>query len=181
MRFQSLHVAVTLLGLLGMVAFSWPAARAAAKQGGLLGVGSPAPDVGGVDQYGQSLKLADLKGRKVVLYFYPKDDTPGCTQEAKSFRDKNLDLARADAVVLGVSTDDLVSHRDFAAKYGLPFLLLSDQDEDLARAFGVPVTFGLARRVTFVLDRQGVIARVFDDVTPAEHADEVLAALDEIP
>jgi len=83
--------------------------------------------------------------------------------------------------VLGVSGDDLSSHRDFAAKHGLPFLLLSDQDGDLARAFGVPVVFGLARRVTFVLDRQGVVARVFDDVTPAEHADEVLAALDEIP
>ena len=111
------------------------------------------------------------------LYFYPKDDTPGCTVQAEGLRDDWPALEKAKAVVLGVSTDDNESHRAFADKYNLPFLLLPDPDQRIARAFGVPLKNGRAKRVTFVIDKQGKIAKVFPKVDPATHADDVQRVL----
>ena len=144
---------------------------------GLLAVGAPAPALEAVAHNGQKVNLAELKGRPVVVYFYPKDDTPGCTVEAEGIRDDWADLSKANAVVLGVSTQDNASHRAFASKFGLPFMLLPDTDEAIARAFGVPVKNGYTKRVTFVIDKQGKIAKVFPEVNPKGHSDEILEAL----
>ncbi|MDE3246227.1 MAG: peroxiredoxin, partial [Acidobacteriota bacterium] len=111
-------------------------------------------------------------------YFYPKDDTPGCTKEACSLRDGHVALQAAGAVVLGVSSDDVKSHGAFAAKYHLPFSLLADPDKAIINAYGVKMFgLGMAKRVTFVIDRQGVIRKIFRDVKPAGHDQEVLAAV----
>jgi peroxiredoxin Q/BCP len=152
----------------------------AAAAGGLAPVGSPAPGFAATSHDGRSVSLDGLRGKAVVLYFYPKDDTPGCTAEAEGFRDRHGDFEKAQAVVVGVSTDGNESHGAFAKKYGLPFVLLPDPDQKIARAYGVPVRLGYAKRVTFVIDRQGKIARVFGDVKPRGHAEEVLRALAEI-
>jgi peroxiredoxin Q/BCP len=149
----------------------------AAAPDGLLAEGSQAPAFEGTAQTGQRVALADLKGKVVVVYFYPRDDTPGCTKEACELRDAWTDLQKTGAVVIGVSTNDQASHVAFAQKYKLPFLLVSDQDERIAKAFGVPVHFGFAKRVTFVIDTQGRIAKVFPNVTPTGHAAQILAAL----
>jgi peroxiredoxin Q/BCP len=149
----------------------------AAAPDGLLAEGSQAPAFEGTAQTGRRVALADLKGKVVVVYFYPKDDTPGCTKEACELRDAWTDLQKTGAVVIGISTDDQASHVAFAQKYKLPFLLLSDQDERIAKAFGVPVHFGFAKRVTFIIDTQGRIAKVFPDVTPTGHAAQILAEL----
>ena len=149
----------------------------AASPSGLALVGTSAPDIEGVAQNGDKVRLADFRGRPVVVYFYPKDDTPGCTAEAQGMRDEWTALQAAKAVVIGVSTDSADSHRAFTQKYELPFLLLPDPDAKIARAFGVPVHLGFAKRVTFVIDKQGRIAKVFPDVSPKGHAQEVLAVL----
>ncbi len=133
---------------------------------------------------GSTVRLSDLRGRKVVLYFYPKDDTPGCTIEACEFRDRNQDLAASGAVVLGVSPDTVESHRKFRDKYGLDFRLLADTDHRVAEAYGVwqqksmygRKYWGVAR-TTFLIDEEGRIARVFEKVKPAGHAAEVLEAI----
>jgi peroxiredoxin Q/BCP len=161
---------------------SAPASPAAASPpavapDGLLAEGSQAPAFEGTAQTGQHVALADLKGKVVVVYFYPRDDTPGCTKEACELRDAWTDLQKTGAVVIGVSTDDQASHVAFAKKYKLPFLLLSDRDERIAKAFGVPVHFGFAKRVTFIIDTQGRIAKVFPDVTPTGHAAQILAEI----
>jgi thioredoxin-dependent peroxiredoxin len=154
-----------------------PTPTATAEKKGLLERGDEAPTVEAVAHDGSQVKLADYRGKPVVVYFYPKDDTPGCTVQAQGFRDEWTDLAKSGAVVLGVSTDDNESHKAFAAKYELPFLLLPDTDQKIATAFGVPIVNGHAKRVTFVIDKQGKVARVFPEVTPKGHADEVLAAV----
>jgi len=133
---------------------------------------------------GSTIRLSDLRGRKVVLYFYPKDDTPGCTIEACEFRDRIKDVDAAGAVVLGVSPDTVESHRKFREKYGLDFRLLADTDHRVAEAYGVwqqkknygRTYWGIAR-TTFLIDEEGRIARVFEKVKPAGHAAEVLEAL----
>jgi peroxiredoxin Q/BCP len=152
-------------------------ASAVPASAGLLSVGAPAPAIESVAHNGQKVNLAELKGRPVVVYFYPKDDTPGCTVEAEEIRDDWADLSKSNAVVLGVSTQDNASHRAFASKYGLPFMLLPDENEAIARAFGVPVKNGYTKRVTFVIDKQGKIAKVFPEVNPKGHSDEILEAL----
>jgi thioredoxin-dependent peroxiredoxin len=128
--------------------------------------------------------LKDLRGKRVVLYFYPKDDTPGCTKEACGFRDSTAKFADAGAVVIGVSPDSAASHDRFAAKYGLPFLLASDPDHATASAYGawgpkkfMGRSFEGVLRSTFVIDGEGKIVSVFEDVKPEGHAEEVLAAL----
>ena len=131
-----------------------------------------------------TVRLEDLRGKYIVLYFYPKDDTPGCTTEACSFRDANSDIEAEGAVVLGVSTDSLRSHGKFRQKHSLPFTLLSDPDHRVAEAYGV---YGLKKfmgreymgieRSTFVIGPDGRLARVWPKVKPAGHADEVLAWL----
>lgn len=141
--------------------------------------GQKAPPIQAQDQNGRTIKLSDFEGKSiVVLYFYPKDDTPGCTKEACSLRDGHAELKAAGAVVLGVSSDDVKSHEAFSAKYHLPFSLLADPDKAIINAYGVKM-FGLgyAKRVTFVIDRQGVIRKIFQDVKPAGHDQEVLAAV----
>jgi len=139
-----------------------------------------APAFEALDQEGQTRTLDEFEGEVVVLYFYPRDATPGCTQEACAFRDTWGRFEDADAVVLGVSTDGVEAHRAFAAEHELPFPLLADTDEAIAEAYGVPVTMGYAKRMTFLIDRDGVIRRVFENVDPAVHADEVLAAIGEL-
>lgn len=141
--------------------------------------GQKAPAIQALDQNGKTIKLSDYAGKSiVVLYFYPKDDTPGCTKEACTLRDGHAALKIAGAVVLGVSSDDVKSHEAFAAKYHLPFSLLADPDKAIINAYGVKM-FGLnyAKRITFVIDRQGVIRKIFQDVKPAGHDQEVLAAV----
>ena len=153
-----------------------PAASAALAAPGLLAVGAEVPDVSAPAQNGTVVGLRALKGKPVVVYFYPKDDTPGCTIEAKGIRDQYAELNRR-AVVLGVSEDSLESHQAFATKYDLPFLLLDDTNHALTSAFGVPLSAGHAKRVTFVIDAQGVVRKVFPDVNPSGHAAELLEAL----
>jgi len=144
---------------------------------GLLAVGTRAPEFSVRAHNGQEVALRDLRGQLVVLYFYPKDGTPGCTVEAQEFTRAHADLKAAGAVVLGVSSDDSESHVEFAREHGLPFLLLPDEEHALARAFGVKTTFGMTQRVTFIIDREGVVARVYEDVTPKKHAQQILADL----
>jgi peroxiredoxin Q/BCP len=125
------------------------------------------------DQHGQMRRLADYRGTNVVLYFYPRDNTPGCTVEGKEFRELYEQFTGLDCAVIGVSTDSVESHRDFAEKHGLPFTLLADTSGELAGAFGV-LDRGMAQRSTFVLDRDGRVARSFLEVTPRGHAQRVL-------
>jgi peroxiredoxin Q/BCP len=150
---------------------------ASASPSGLAAEGSVAPPIDVTAHTGEHVTLAQFKGKPVVVYFYPKDDTPGCTKEASEIRDAWDKLKATDAVVLGVSTDDNTSHVAFANKYQLPFLLLPDKGGAIAQAYGVPLRLGTAKRVTFVIDRQGKIAKVFPEVNPAGHAAEILAVL----
>jgi len=146
--------------------------------------GRPAPDFTLVADTGESVPLSSLRGNPVVLYFYPKDDTPGCTTQACGIRDAWGDFERAGAVVLGVSPDDEKSHEKFKQKFELPFTLLADTDHEVADAYGVwgektyaGKTYMGVLRSTFVIDGDGNVARIFRDVKPAEHADQVLEAL----
>lgn len=148
----------------------------AAWPSNLLAVGSEVPDVSAVAQDGEVVKLRALQGKPLIVYFYPKDDTPGCTIEAKGIRDRYQELAQR-ATVLGVSSDTQDSHKAFADKYSLPFKLLVDSSHTLERAFGVPLRGDYAKRVTFVIDRAGKVRKVFPDVNPNGHAQELLAAL----
>jgi peroxiredoxin Q/BCP len=147
-------------------------------QATLLHEGVEAPDFMAMDQTGEVRSLRLLgHDRAVVLFFYPRDGTPGCTREACAFRDAWERLQGTGALVVGVSTDDVRSHARFAEEHELPFPLLSDPDGNVLRLYGVPSRLGMAARVTFIIDREGRIARVFPDVDPAVHADEVLHAL----
>src|SRR5216684_8272707 len=125
------------------------------------------------DQYGRVHRLADYRGRNVVLYFYPKDDTPGCTVEGKEFRELHEQFTALDCVIVGVSMDGVESHRRFAEKHAFPFPLLADTEGELARAFGV-LNGKMARRVTIVFGEDGRVARTFEDVAPRGHAQQVL-------
>jgi peroxiredoxin Q/BCP len=143
---------------------------------GLLDVGAPAPDFTATTHDGRRVVLSELRGRWVALYFYPKDDTPGCTKEACGFRDAAQPLEDAGVVVLGVSEQGAASHAAFADKYHLAFPLLPDEDGAIASAYRVPVTVGLAKRITYLIGKDGRIARVWPSVTPTGHAQEILAA-----
>ncbi len=125
------------------------------------------------DQHGQLHRLADYRGRNLVVYFYPRDDTPGCTVEGKEFRDLHEEFLAQECAVVGVSTDSVQSHRAFAEKHALPFTLLADTAGSLARAFGV-LADGMAQRATFVLNRDGRVTRSFYEVSPRGHAQQVL-------
>jgi thioredoxin-dependent peroxiredoxin len=150
----------------------------------LLEVGDKAPAFRTTDQDGDEVSLRDFKGKKVVLYFYPKDDTPGCTKEACSFRDGWSKFRRKGVAVLGVSVDDEKSHRKFADKFSLPFPLLADTDREIVKAYGVwgeKSMYGRkymgTHRVTYLIDEKGKIVAVWPKVKPDAHADEVLAAV----
>jgi peroxiredoxin Q/BCP len=148
---------------------------------GLLPVGEPAPDLSTTDQNGKAISLRGMAGRRVLVYFYPKDDTPGCTAEACAIRDTWDRFVAADIVVLGVSADDADSHRAFAAEYQLPFALVPDPSLEWAAAFGVGTAGGFTERVSFLIGRDGKIARVYPGVDPAVHAEEVLADAAALP
>jgi peroxiredoxin Q/BCP len=137
--------------------------------------GQSLPDLDLTTENGEHLGTADLKGQKTVLYFYPKDDTPGCTKEACAFRDRMDDYAGADIRVYGVSLDSPESHREFRAKYNLNFPLLTDEGGRASEALGVlRENRRTANRVTFLLDPEGRISRVYLEVSPETHADEIL-------
>jgi peroxiredoxin Q/BCP len=148
--------------------------------------GNKAPDFTSRNQAGEQVKLSDLKGQRVVLYFYPKDDTPGCTKEACSFRDANDVYAEKGIKVFGISTDDETSHQKFISKFSLPFDLLADTDKDIVEKYGVwgeksmygKKYMGTLRK-TFLIDEEGKIVKIFDKVNVSEHADEVLKAFGE--
>lgn len=148
--------------------------------GGILEPGQRAPDFDTKDQNGNSVSLRSAHGRPVVLYFYPKDDTPGCTAEACSFRDSMDILRKRGVVVLGVSVDSEESHRKFASKYNLNFTLLSDRKKEIMRAYGVESPFKTARRVTYIIGRDGVIKHVFTHVNTKTHAADVLKKVEEL-
>lgn len=153
----------------------------------MLDVGNPAPNISLVSDTGETISLSALRGKPVVLYFYPKDDTPGCTRQACGVRDSWESFEQAGATVLGVSPDGEASHVKFKEKYSLPFTLLSDPEREAAKAFGVWVekknygktSMGI-ERTAFVIGPDGTIAKIFRRVNPDEHADKVLAALAEV-
>lgn len=144
----------------------------------LAAVGQPAPAFMLQDQTGRVQQLSEHRGHPVVLYFYPRDATPGCTAEACAFRDAWERLQATGAVVLGVSTDDVASHLAFHEEHHLPFDLLADVDANVTRQYGVPMRMGMAGRVTFLIDGEGVVRRVWEDVDPGVHADEVIQAIE---
>jgi peroxiredoxin Q/BCP len=146
--------------------------------------GKPAPDFSLTSDAGEEITLSNLRGRPVVIYFYPKDDTPGCTRQACGIRDSWGEFDERGAVVLGVSKDSARSHAKFKEKYELPFTLLADEDHSVAEAYGVWVQKSFAgkkymgiERSTFVIDADGNVAKVMRRVKPDTHADQVLAAL----
>jgi thioredoxin-dependent peroxiredoxin len=146
--------------------------------------GKPAPDFTLTSDSGEPVTLSSFRGRPVILYFYPKDDTPGCTTQACGIRDAYGEFEAAGAVVLGVSPDDERSHVKFKEKFGLPFTLLADPDHAVADTYGVwgekkymGKTFLGVKRSTFVIGADGNVTKVMHDVKPASHADDVLAAL----
>jgi peroxiredoxin Q/BCP len=150
-------------------------------------VGDAAPAFSGLTTEGDPVTLADFAGQKLVLYFYPKDDTPGCTKQACSLRDHNAEIRAKGAAILGVSTQDQASHKRFTDKYGLNFPLLADVDGRVASCYGAlgggglksiaMKVLGLANRVTFIIDESGHVQHIIDDPNCANHAGEVLALL----
>jgi peroxiredoxin Q/BCP len=155
---------------------SAPAPTAAASPGDDPLVGQPAPDFTATAQDGSSVHLAALRGKPVVLYFYPKDETPGCTKEACSFRDAWAPLAKTGAVLVGVSADAAASHKAFIAHWKLPFLLTTDADGSLGKRFGVPFTSYHARQ-TFVIGADGTVRKVYRKVDVSTHAQQILEDL----
>jgi peroxiredoxin Q/BCP len=148
----------------------------------LLPLGSALPDISAPTQTGAPLHLPDLRGKPVVVYFYPKDDTPGCTAEARELSALTPQFTELGAVVVGVSNDDGASHQAFASKYSLPFTLLADTDYHVAEAFHVPpLANGHASRTTFLFGRDGRLARVFPNVNPRGHGQELLNAIKALP
>jgi thioredoxin-dependent peroxiredoxin len=146
--------------------------------------GEPAPDFTAATDGGERVSLSDFRGKPVVLYFYPKDDTPGCTAQACGIRDAYREFERAGAVVLGISPDDERSHAKFKEKYGLPFTLLADPEHEIADRYGTWAekryrgrTYWGVDRTTFVVASDGTVAKVLRNVKPDSHADDVLSAL----
>ena len=175
MRFIMMVAIVLAVAALGAIAFRPRTARAA-----MLSVGATAPDFHGQVVNGDQvtpISLADFHGHKLVLYFYPKDNTPGCTKEACAFRDGYARFQTAGIWVLGCSIDSAESHKAFIKKYGLPFALLLDPDRSIARAYGadngVPI-LGLDRRVTYVIGEDGHILKVYPSVDPGVHAKQII-------
>ncbi|QOR75026.1 MAG: thioredoxin-dependent thiol peroxidase [Thermoflavifilum sp.] len=149
-----------------------------------LNEGDLAPDFTGVDQQGRTVKLSDYRGKKVVLYFYPKDNTPGCTAQACSLRDHYAELKQMGLEVIGVSTDSVASHQKFEQKYQLPFTLIADTDKQIVQAYGVYApkkfmgkSFLGTVRTTFIINEQGVIEKIIRKPNTARHAQEVMAAV----
>jgi thioredoxin-dependent peroxiredoxin len=158
------------------------ASRAASGAAKAPAVGTTAPDFTLDSQEGKPVSLREFRGKWVVLYFYPKDFTKGCTIEAREFQNAAPKFAAQNAVILGVSVQSASSHKDFCAKEGLGFKLLSDEKHEVSSAYGSVMNFGVAKfssRHTFLIGPDGVIVKEFLDVKPGKHSDEVLAALTE--
>lgn len=150
----------------------------------ILNEGEKAPEFALPASNGKTVSLKDYVGKKVVVFFYPRDDTPGCTREVCSFRDCYNDIQQQGAIVFGVSGDSIKSHDSFVSKYNLPFLLLSDDDKEMATEYGAwgekknyGRTYMGMRRVTYLIDETGKVAKVWPKVRPDEHGEEVLAAI----
>jgi thioredoxin-dependent peroxiredoxin len=175
---RSLRRALLAGALLSTLASVLPTTRALAAG---PAVGSAAPAFTLPDQNGKPVSLASYRGKWVVLYFYPKDGTPGCTTEACEFRDNIFAFRDAGAVILGISVDNVESHKEFASEHRLPFTLLADSEKQVARTYGVLHrmlgVMELARRETFIVDPQGRIARHYREVDPGSHSKQVLADL----
>ncbi len=151
-----------------------------ARAGELPKIGAVAPDFSLPDQNGKIYTLADFQGKWLVLYFYPKDDTPGCTEEACNFRDDLSKLAGLGAQVVGISVDESQSHADFAKKYSLPFPLLADKDAEVTKRYAVLRNLGilkLARRYTFLIDPHGKVNKIYDKVATSRHSKEIIEDL----
>jgi len=175
------YITVAVIALLATItALSFTSIGIANDQ---LAVGSPAPEFELADQAGQLHSLEDYRDQWVVLYFYPKDETPGCTTEACEFRDNIFAFRDIDAQVLGVSLDDVESHKAFAENHSLPFPLLADTEGETSTAYGVKTRmFGMtvAKRQTFIIGPDGIIAKHYEKVKPDEHSANVLADLKEL-
>jgi peroxiredoxin Q/BCP len=171
-------VMVVLVGLTAFVIGSRISSAKAAPP-----AGSPAPEFTLTSQDGTHVSLKDYRGKWVVLYFYPKDFTTGCSIEARNFQHDQPEYARRNAVILGVSVDSAKSHQSFCAKEGLNFKLLADTSHQVSKEYGSLMNFGVAQvsaRHTFLIDPQGRIARSFKSVSPIHHSSEMLAAIDEL-
>ena len=145
-----------------------------------ISINEPAPHFELLDQNNKLHKLSDYSGKWLVLYFYPKDGTPGCTTEACSFRDDIYHIRESKAEVIGVSTDNVESHAEFAKKYSLPFALLSDKDAVVAKSYGAAWKIGpfsVAKRHSFIISPEGKIAKIYRKVNPKKHSDEIIADL----
>jgi len=146
-------------------------------------VGDKAPDFTLPSQMGDNVTLSEYVGKKnIILYFYPKDESPGCTKEACSFRDSYVELTNLGAEVIGVSAQGVESHKSFATHYGLPFILLSDEDNKVRKLYGVPSTMGIIPgRVTYIIDKQGIVRHIFSSQIQAEqHVEEAKRMLEEL-
>ncbi len=169
-----------LMVIVALVIFASLFVARAARAGELPEVGKPAPDFRLPDQSGNTLSLKDFQGKWLVLYFYPKDDTPGCTQEACAFRDDLAQLTEMGAAVVGISVDDTDSHAEFAKKYHLPFPLLADKDGHVAASYGALVNLGImkmARRFTFLIDPKANISKVYLSVETSRHSQDIITDL----
>jgi len=150
----------------------------ACSSGNMLKEGDKAPDFKLKSQDGSEVQLSDLLTRgSVVLYFYPKDDTPGCKKEACAFRDLNQEFRAEGVEIIGISVDDVTSHKQFHGKYGLKFTILADPEKKATEMYGVKSNLGLAKRVTFIIDENGIIKKVYPDVNVVAHATEVLSLI----
>jgi thioredoxin-dependent peroxiredoxin len=172
MRARSKSLLGMFLSLIGACA---PVVRPDGGKG-LLPVGAMAPEVVGQRPDGSKVRLSEVRGRAAVVYFYPKDETPGCTKEACAFRDAFQQYAALHVTIFGVSRDSEESHQEFRTEHALPFPLVADEDGVVARAYGVPSILGMASRVTFLIGPEGRVVRIWPDVDPGVHAREVLAA-----
>jgi peroxiredoxin Q/BCP len=170
------RLALRSLAPLALAASTFGCGAATRPDGGvgLLPIGAAAPDLAAPDQAGKGHRISEEHGHALVVYFYPKDGTPGCTKEACAFRDAWDKYKNANVQVFGVSADEAKSHAEFAKEQKLPFPILADPEHHWASAFGVKTTLGMDSRVSFLLDKNGKVAKVYPDVDPAIHADEVL-------
>jgi thioredoxin-dependent peroxiredoxin len=163
--------------IIAAIALTFLLFRSMSFAGSVPKVGEPAPDFNLPDAKLQQHKLADYAGKWLVLYFYPKNDTPGCTKEACAFRDDLFQIEKLNAKVVGVSVDDTDSHAEFAKKYNLPFPLLSDKDGKVADSYGALTNLGIikiAKRYTYLIDPNGRIAKVYLSVNTSRHSQEII-------
>jgi thioredoxin-dependent peroxiredoxin len=177
---------VRLLGLVLSLAFTVVPAGVGSGCAGrsaeaTLAVGAPAPALQAVAHDGTQIDLTSLQGKPTLVYFYPKDDTPGCTKEACAFRDVWTRYEAAGVRIVGVSSDSNESHREFAKEHQLPFPLIADEEHAWANAFGVDTTLGMTSRDSFLIGKDGKVAKVYRGVDPGVHADEVLADAKALP